>query len=94
LFFFSLQNGSTTHIFKFRYIVLIDNVGVSLLEREAYPQAMDTLKDAICIMKQALGPVLQSDTASSDHNGEKVNKAFRLLMATNMTDRCNKIFRN
>jgi hypothetical protein len=68
------------------YRTLVGITGVSLLEREAYVPAMDTLKDAICIMKQALcppGQILQRDDASSDHNVEKVNKSFRLLMATN-----------
>jgi hypothetical protein len=67
----------------YRRAIVLNNIAVSFLEREAYAQAMETLKDAICIMKQALcaGQLLES--ASSDCNVEKVNKAFRLLLATN-----------
>jgi hypothetical protein len=71
----------------YRRAIVLNNIGVSLLERQAYAQAMDTLKDAICIMKQALctGQIMVEGATTSDHNVdnvEKVNTAYRLLLAT------------
>lgn len=66
----------------YRRAIVLNNIGVSLLERHCPAQALDTLKDAICIMKQAIcaGQILEG--ATSDRNVEKVNTAYRLLLAT------------
>ena len=60
------------------------NMGVSLLERKAYRQSMETLKDAIFIMKRVLRPKSRSSgltaTSPSPSSTEaKVNRAIKRM---------------
>jgi len=56
----------TPFLYGFRAVVHLNNVGVSLLQRRCYRQAMLTFGDAIAIMK-ALSPAKASEDNSFDH---------------------------
>lgn len=60
----------------YRRAIVLNNIGVALLSRQAYPQAMSTLKDAIFVMRDVQSP---SDVPFSCGAEERVNKAAKLL---------------
>jgi hypothetical protein len=64
---------------------VLNNIGVALLARQAYPQAMSTLKDAIFVMRNGLrsqgggGGGGDVDASFSCAAEERVNKAAKFL---------------
>jgi hypothetical protein len=47
------QQGDNSEECNYRVAIHLNNVGVALLERRAYKQALDTLKDAVTVVRQA-----------------------------------------
>jgi hypothetical protein len=67
-----------------RAAIALNNMGVSLLERRAYRQGMETLKDAIVVMKRVLRPASHSQgfgkTPNSTSYAEaKVHRASKRM---------------
>jgi hypothetical protein len=67
-----------------RAAIALNNMGVSLLERRAYRQGMETLKDAVLVMKRVLRPASISQgfgkTPNSACNAEaKIHRASKRM---------------
>jgi hypothetical protein len=67
-----------------RAAIALNNMGVSLLERRAYRQGMETFKDAVFVMKRVLRPASISQgfgkTPNSTSNAEaKVHRASKRM---------------
>jgi hypothetical protein len=68
-----------------RAAIALNNMGVSLLERRAYRQGMETLKDAIFVMKRVLRPPsissqgLCQTSNSTSYAEEKMHRASKRM---------------
>jgi hypothetical protein len=51
-----MTTGNSSLLRDYRGAIALNNIGVSLLERRAYRQAVETLKDAITFMKHVFRP--------------------------------------
>jgi len=73
-----------TLIREHRAAIALNNMGVSLLERRAYRQGMETLKDAIFVMKRVIHPQSKTpdfatNTPSTNSTEAKVNRANKRM---------------
>jgi hypothetical protein len=77
----------TTYLYDFKAAVHLNNTGVSLLQRRCYRQAMNTLSDALSIMKAVSSrleassteaPTLQGEEFSTDIQGKLRDATQRL----------------
>jgi hypothetical protein len=67
-----------------RAAIVLNNMGVSLLERRAYTQGMETLKDAIFLMKRVFRPTASSSSfdtnkISSSYADVKLRRAIKRM---------------
>jgi hypothetical protein len=62
----------------YKRAIVLNNIGVALLSRQAYPQALSTLKDAIFVMRNGLSPS-PADVPVNCGAEERVKTAAKLL---------------
>jgi tetratricopeptide (TPR) repeat protein len=80
------MNNMESHCLgKLKCAIALNNMGVSLLERRAYQQSIETLKDAVLILKRVFEPDRQDSPTSSASStceaymDEALNRAFQRL---------------